>query len=163
MSTLKSAAQWSIAIGLAGLLTAPLLAHHSFAAEFDQRKPIKLKGTLSGVALVNPHGWLKVDVTDDAFNKLLDPPVTGKKVTWSVETGGVNGLFRRGWRVKDLPVGKAVVVEGFMAKDGSPAMNGACVTFEDGRRLFAGSSAPAEAFVGTGLEGGQTCGEPDTQ
>src|SRR5262245_25782920 len=62
------------ALGLAALLSAPLLAHHSFAAEFDQSKPIKLKGVLSGVALVNPHGWLKVDVTDDAFNKRLDPP-----------------------------------------------------------------------------------------
>ena len=103
---------------LAGMLFAavPLVAHHSFAAEFDSSKPIKLKGKLSGAALVNPHGWLKVDVTDDALNRQLSPPVTGKTVTWSVETGGVNALFRRGWRAKDLPLGKVVVVEGFMAK-----------------------------------------------
>jgi hypothetical protein len=161
MNRLNVLTRLLMVLGVGCLLTPRVVAHHSFAAEFDATKPIRLKGVLSGVSLVNPHGWIHVDVTDDAFNKLLDPPITGKKVTWSVETGGVNGLFRRGWRVKDLPVGKTVVVEGFMAKDGSPSMNGACVIFEDGRRLFAGSSAPNEAFVGTGLEGGQQCGPGD--
>lgn len=159
MIRLDALGRYLIAIGFGILLASvPLVAHHSFAAEFDGTKPIILKGTLTGASLVNPHGWLHVDVTDDTLNGRLNPPSKGKTVKWMIETGGVNAMYRRGWRPSNLPVGKVVVVEGFMAKDGSPTVNGVCVTFEDGRSLFAGSSAPSDAFQGTGLAGSKACG-----
>jgi hypothetical protein len=127
-----------IAIGFAaGLGSTPVGAHHSFSAEFDAAKFITLKGTLIGAELVNPHGWLHLEVKD----------ASGKTVKWAVEVGGANALYRRGWRASELPIGKPLIVEGYLAKDGSPTMNGVSITFEDGRKLFANSSAP-------GAEGG---------
>jgi len=152
--------RYVIAAGFALLMaSATLVAHHSFAAEFDGNKPIKVKGKLTNAKLVNPHGWLYMDVTDDEANGRLVPPSKGKTVNWGIEMGGANGLFRRGWRAKDLPVGRAIVVEGFMAKDGSANMNGVCITFEDnGQTLFTGGSAGSDAFKGTGLAGSKPCG-----
>lgn len=115
------------------LAASSALAHHSFAAEFDANKPIQLKGKLTGAELVNPHGWLHLDVVRP----------DGKTVNWSCEMGGANALYRRGWKKEDLPVGKTIIVEGFLAKDGSPTMNAVSITFEDGRKLFAGSSVGA--------------------
>lgn len=160
MSRLNIVARYVIAAGVAlGMASVSLIAHHSFAAEFDANKPIKVKGILSSIRLVNPHGWLYIDVTDDAANGRLSPPSKGKTVNWGVEMGGANGLYRRGWRAKDLPKGRVVVVEGFMAKDGSPSMNGVCITFEDdGKTLFTGGSAGSDAFKGTGLAGSKPCG-----
>lgn len=111
-------------------LSASAAAHHSFSAEFDGNAPITLKGTLSKMEWVNPHGWLHIDVAQP----------DGKVVTWAVETGATNALMRRGLRQADFPIGSEVVVKGFKAKNGSPSANGSSVTFADGRNFFLGAS-----------------------
>jgi hypothetical protein len=69
----------------------------------------------------------------------------GNVINWALELGGVNALYRRGWRKEDLPVGTTVTAEGFLAKDGTPTMNATNITLPDGKRLFAGSSGPGAA------------------
>ena len=105
-------------------------AHHAFAAEFDATKPIKLKGTVAKMEWINPHTWLHLDV------KRPD----GKTERWMIEGGPPNALYRRGFTKNSLPIGSELVVEGFLAKDGSLKGNGRELTFADGRRLFVGSS-----------------------
>ncbi|HEY3519249.1 MAG TPA: DUF6152 family protein, partial [Gammaproteobacteria bacterium] len=105
----------------------------SFSAEFDPDRPVKFTGKVTEMKWSNPHAWIYVDVTGE----------DGKVVNWSLEMTGANGLFRRGWRKEDLPVGTVLVVEGWQARNATPTANIASVTFEDGRRLFAGSSNPA--------------------
>ena len=102
----------------------------SFTAEFDETKPIKLVGTITEMRWSNPHGWIYIDVKGP----------DGKVVNWACETGSVNGLYRRGWRKEDLPVGITLTVEGWAARNGSPTMNSQSLLLPDGRRLFAGTS-----------------------
>jgi hypothetical protein len=111
---------------------APALAHHSFAAEYSSDQPITLKGTLTKVEWTNPHGWIYIDVKDDA----------GKVTNWAIEFGAPNALLRRGVRKSDFPAGVEVVVKGYRAKNGTPTINGTTVKFPDGRNLFTGSSGP---------------------
>ena len=117
---------------------APVFAHHAFAAEYDANKPISLRGKLTKVEWVNPHGWIHIDVTDDS----------GKVVNWAVETGSPNALLRRGLRKTDFTEGLEIVVDGFRAKNGSATINGTSVKLPDGRNLFTGSS-------GNGAPGGR--------
>lgn len=121
-------------VGWAGigvlLMIMPLSAHHSFSAEFDIERPITLRGTLTELEWINPHGWIHMDVTSP----------DGTVVNWAVEMGNPTALLRRGLRQSDFPAGIEFVVEGYEAKDGTPTANGITVTFVDGRNFFAGSS-----------------------
>ena len=123
-----------LAIGVVslGLLVAavPLVAHHSFSAEFDINQPVTLTGTLTRMEWINPHGWIHLDVKNP----------DGSVVNWAVETGSPTALLRRGLRQSDFPPGLDIIVEGYRAFDGTPTANGITVTFSDGRNFFAGSS-----------------------
>jgi hypothetical protein len=106
------------------------VAHHSFAAEFDAEKPIMLKGVVVKWEMMNPHGWITVDVTGQG----------SEKIRWMVETSNPNGLMRLGWSKNSLKPGDQITIEAYRAKDGSNTANAARVTLADGRSVFAGSS-----------------------
>ena len=115
-------------LALAG--TTSVWAHHAFSAEFDANRPVQLKGTVAKMEWINPHAWIHVDVEVEG----------GKVERWMIEGGTPNTLFRRGFTKQSLLPGTVIFVDGYQAKDGSMKANGRDLTFEDGRKLFMGSS-----------------------
>ena len=118
-----------MALGLM-LAAVPVVAHHSFAAEYDANKPVKMTGTVTQMEWINPHAWVHIDV------KKPD----GKVESWMVEAGAPNALLRRGFNKQSLLPGTVITVEGYQAKDGANRANGRDITYQDGRKLFVGSS-----------------------
>ena len=122
-----------------GLLccSVPLMAHHSFAAEYDSRKTITIHGVVQKVAWMNPHAYVWVDVKDE----------NGKITTYAFESLSPNALMRGGWTRNSLKPGDEVTVDGYLAKDGQRLSDGSVhansklITLADGRKVFAGSSA----------------------
>jgi hypothetical protein len=113
-----------------GTASAPVLAHHSFAAEFDANQPITLKGTVTKMEWINPHSWIHLDV------KNPDGTIT----KWMIEGGTPNTLVRRGFTKNSLLPGTEITIEGYRAKNGTNRANGADLILPDGKRLFMGSS-----------------------
>lgn len=120
-----------LVFGLA-LSALPVLAHHSFAAEYDDTKPVKFSGVVTKVEWMNPHIWFYVD------EKTADGSVTH----WAISGGAPGQLMRRGITKDVIQPGMTITVEGFRAKDGSDNANGSKVTFPDGRMVFTASGEP---------------------
>src|ERR1700744_3300063 len=118
-------------LAVIGLATVPAFAHHSFAAEYDAKKPIDLTGTVTKVEWMNPHARFYLDVKDDA----------GKGTNWEFELGSPNGLMRQGWTRNSRKEGGVCTGKCWKAKDGTNLVNAKSVAFENGKRLLGGASS----------------------
>ena len=123
------------ALGISLLAALPVLAHHSFAAEYDTSKPVTLKGKFVKMDWVNPHSQVYFSVTDE----------NGQTHEWRAETPPPNGLYRSGWRKNMIKEGEDITVQGFMAKDGDYIMWSQSVTLADGSKLTL-NSPPCSTF-----------------
>ena len=124
---------WSLLVCLGVLIASPVSGHHSIAAGFDMEKTTTVTGTVTSMAWKNPHALLLIDVKD----------AKGQTQAWSVWFSSSNGMYRRGWRKDDLPIGATVTVTGFAARDGSLQIYGGETKLPDGRTLF-GGDAPTD-------------------
>ena len=125
----------AILLAILAWVVVPVAAHHSFSAEYDFNKPLKLKGKVTEMKWANPHAWIYIDVVGK----------NGNVEKWAWETGGANALYRRGWRKEDLVAGTMLVIDGYQARNGSKTANATSITFENGKRLFAASSSQGGA------------------
>jgi hypothetical protein len=117
--------------GVTLILTVPRVsAHHAFAAEFDNKRPVHFTGEVTEMEWINPHAWIHINVKNP----------DGSVTSWMIEAGTPNTLFRRGFTRDSLKPGTVIVVDGYQAKDGSNRANGRDVTFPDGHKLFLGST-----------------------
>jgi hypothetical protein len=107
----------------------PMEAHHSFAAEYDATKAVRITGVISKVEWTNPHSYLYIDVKDDH----------GNLSTWTCEGGAPNTLSRRGFRKNSIKIGDTATIDGYGAKDGSHLMDARRITLSDGRSFYSGS------------------------
>ena len=130
----------TILVGVVGALvvgtTAPISGHHAFSAEFDADKPIELTGTIVRMEWVNPHTWLHIDVKDKS----------GQVQRWMIEGGPPTTLLRRGLTRESLKIGAEVNVTGFLAKAGGNKANGRDISFQNGEKLFLGSSGTGAPY-----------------
>jgi hypothetical protein len=126
----------SLTVLAIAVVSTPLIAHHSFAAQFDRSKPATLVGPVTKIDWINPHARIYLDVKG----------ADGKVVTWEIELGAPAILMRNGWTKTAIKVGEVVTVNGSLAKDGSTLANASTVTLASGNRVFgAGSSGDAPA------------------
>lgn len=116
----------AVALGSLLAATASVQAHHSFSATYDGNKPVTLQGKVTKLGWSNPHAHIYVDVVNKA---------TGKTVNWEVESAGASNLLRAGLRKEDF-VGAEVIIKGFLAKDGTPAVNASSFTLVDAKKEF---------------------------
>ena len=121
------------------LMTGPIAAHHSFAAEFDADRPITLTGIVTKVEWTNPHAWVYFNVKDKT---------TGEVTNWGAEMGPPHGLQRRGWRRDTLKIGEEVTIAGSLAKNGSKRLNARTVT------LTSTGARPGESLDAASSQGG---------
>jgi hypothetical protein len=127
--------RFSISMAFVGLFSAiPAWSHHSFAAEFDRNKVIKLQGTIISTDWVNPHAWIHLAAKNP----------DGTATEWLIEVNTPNALQRRGFTKQMLEQGTEVVVQAYQAKSGENKANGSSMTFKDGRTLSLGSSSGDE-------------------
>lgn len=118
-----------IALALALSVVTPLVAHHSFAAEFDASKAVRLVGTLTKIEWTNPHSYFYIDVKDEK----------GNVANWGCEGAGPGALSRRGFKRGDIKIGDTLIVDGYRAKDGSHLIDARRVTLPDGRSIYGGT------------------------
>lgn len=122
-----------LVVGVASLLAATAaVAHHSFAAEFDVNRPIKLTGTVTKIEWTNPHAWVFVDAKDDK----------GVEENWAIELVGINDLLRLGWGRNKVKTGDVISIDGFGAKNGTNTVNAASVSLANGELVWASQKAP---------------------
>ncbi len=128
MNAVRSACVAGLALSL---WVAPVVAHHSFDAQYDRGKTVELKGTVTKIEWTNPHARFYVDVKDP----------NGRVTNWNMELGSPNGLRRAGWTRTTLSMGDEVAVMASLARDGSRMANAREVTLAGGKKIFTASSA----------------------
>jgi hypothetical protein len=134
-TVLGGAAAFALSLALAG----GAQAHHSFATEFDSKKPVTVEGVITKARIMNPHSWLYLDVRGS----------DGTVTNWGFEFGTPLSLERKGFGKDDVKAGSPVKVDGFRAKNGGPFGYSTVVTLADGRKVQIGSAPDAPTVVGT--------------